>query len=79
MPSFYPEGNVALPSDDAMRSLHKIVGIGNSSGGFGGAGSVFSGNYGGGTPTQTPTTSSAIAYDLDPPNAIWHWNGSNWF
>jgi len=72
-----------LPSDDAQRSLLKIVdllggGIGVFTGG-GGSGSVFSGNYGGGPPTQTPTSSAAIAYDLDAPNAVWNWNGSVWF
>lgn len=75
MPTFYPEGNTSLPSDDAMRSLHKIVSNGSS----GGSGSVFSGHYGGGTPTQTPTGTSAIAYDLDAPFQVWNWDGSAWF
>lgn len=39
---------------------------------------VFSGYYGGGTPTQTPTTASAIADDLDSPYNHWVWNGSAW-
>lgn len=71
--TFYPEGTVSLPSDDAMRSLHKIAGAG-----AGGSGSVFSGHYGGGTPTDTPTSSAAIAYDLDAPFNMWTWNGSAW-
>lgn len=33
MPSFYPENNTAKPSDDEMRSLHKIVDGGGGSGG----------------------------------------------
>lgn len=84
MPTFYPEGNLSLPSDNEMRSLHKIVdllggGIGVFTGGGGGA--VFFGNYGGGTPTQTPTNpaNGAVAIDLDAPNPIWYWNGSAWF
>lgn len=83
MPRFFPEGNISLPSDDAMRSLAKIVdllggGVGVFTGGSG-SGSVFSGNYGGGPPTQTPTGTSGIAYDLDAPNATWMWDGSAWF
>lgn len=45
----------------------------------GGLVQVFSGNYGGGAPTAVPTTSAAIAYDLDAPNNQWLWNGTNWF
>jgi hypothetical protein len=37
MPNFYPEGDVSLPSDDAMRSLHKLV---NSGGGGSGTGNL---------------------------------------
>lgn len=53
----------------------------NQSGGGGGGGGVqrvFSGNYGGGTPSDTPIASEAIAYDLDPPNNFWIWTGSAW-
>lgn len=78
MPAFYPEGNTALPSDDAMRSLHKIISLGGGGSGSG-SGSVFSGNYGGAAPTQTPTTTSAVGYDLDSPFPVWYWNGSSWF
>lgn len=35
---------------------------------------VFNGHYGGGTPTQTPVGTAALAFDLDPPNATWNWN-----
>ena len=40
---------------------------------------VFSGFYGGGLPTDTPTTSAALAYDLDPPNTLYQWDGVNWY
>lgn len=46
MPSFYPENNTAKPSDDAMRSLHKLV---DGGGGGGGA------SAGNGAPTGATT------------------------
>lgn len=52
---------------------------------FGGSGSgtnnlqVFSGFYGGNLPTDTPTTSAAIAYDLDFPSTEYLWDGSIWY
>ena len=39
---------------------------------------VFSGHYGGGVPTDVPTTSAAIAYDLDPPYVMSKWDGAAW-
>lgn len=47
-------------------------------GGGGGATQVFSGNYGAGSPTQTPTTSAAVAYNLDAPYQIFTWDGAAW-
>jgi hypothetical protein len=38
---------------------------------------VFSGFYGGGLPTDTPTTSAAWAYDKDPPNTSYQWDSDN--
>lgn len=39
MPSFYPENDQILPSDDELRSLHKIASLsGAGSGGLGGSG-----------------------------------------
>lgn len=40
--------------------------------------SVFSGNYGGSTPSDSPIAAAAIAYDLDSPFNMWRWNGSAW-
>lgn len=39
---------------------------------------VFSGNYGGGAPTDVPTTTAAFAYDLDSPFDQWVWDGAAW-
>ena len=41
--TFYPEGTTSLPSDDAMRSLHKLVALGASGGGSGGIGAIYEG------------------------------------
>lgn len=46
--------------------------------GGGGAVQVFNGNYGGGPPTQTPSSSAAIAYDLDSPFTQFTWSGTSW-
>jgi hypothetical protein len=78
MPSYFPEGNTSLPSDNELRSLQKIVGLGGLAV-VGGAQQVFAGNYGGGTPTQTPTVVGSIATDLDAPNRMWVWTGTSWF
>jgi len=40
---------------------------------------VFSGFYGNSLPTDTPTTSAAVAYDLDFPHILYQWDGSNWY
>lgn len=47
-------------------------------GGGGALQEVFSGNYGGGVPTDTPLGSAAVAYDLDAPNDVWYWDGAAW-
>lgn len=52
--------------------------LGGPAGPGGGAAQVFSGNYGGGVPTDTPTTTAALAYDLDDPFTLWHWDGAAW-
>lgn len=52
----------------------------NSSGGGGtNAFQVFSGFYGGALPTDVPTTTAALAYDLDPPGALYFWDGLLWY
>lgn len=63
MPAFYPEGNRSLPSDNEMRSLHKIVdlGGGGSGGGGGGSGSVAQQVYTGAAPPATPTNPAIAA------------------
>jgi len=40
---------------------------------------VLSGFYSGGLPTDTPTTSAALAYDLDPPGVLYFWDGVIWY
>ena len=55
-----------------------------SSSGSGGGGStngvqVFSGFYGGLLPIDVPTTSAALAYDLDPPGVLYFWDGTIWY
>jgi hypothetical protein len=81
MPSFYPEDNVGLAQDNELRTLHKILGVLNAGGA--GNGSVITGHFGGAAPpsSPTPTNKGAIAYDLDPPNAVWNWDTETlqWF
>lgn len=43
MPNFYPEGDTSLPSDNEMRSLHKIVDLLNGGGSGSGIGSGLAG------------------------------------
>ncbi len=52
--------------------------LANGGGGGGGAAQVFSGHYAGGVPTDVPTTSAAIADDLDAPFNHWVWDGAAW-
>ena len=48
-----------------------------SGGGPGGAQQVFSGNYGGGEPSQTPTADEAIAIDTSTGD-LWKWYSGAW-
>jgi hypothetical protein len=79
-PTWMPEGATGKPNDTRLRTLQKILGSLNDGGGGGGGGvgAVYSGHYAGGAPTQTPTASAALAFDLDDPFTLWHWDGSNW-
>ncbi len=56
-----------------------IAGGSGGGGGGGGATQVFSGYYSEGAPTDTPTVTSALAYDKDPPHTLWQWDGSAWY
>ena len=40
---------------------------------------VFSGFYGNSLPTDVPTTSAALAFDLDSPHILYQWDGSQWY
>lgn len=75
MPQFYPELNASRPTDDAMRSLHKIVDLLNS--GAAGAGSVLVGN-GAPSAASIPVNKNAAAvyYQVDNAYAQWVWNPS---
>lgn len=80
-PGITPTTSAAVAYD--LQSPFKVWSWSGSAWNFSGSGAgsdqeVFSGNYGGGTPTQTPSTGSAIAYDLDSPFDSWVWNGSAW-
>lgn len=73
--TFYPEGNRALPSDNEMRSLHKLVDLFNS--GAGGAGGVYIGN-GAPSAASIPVNKNAAAvyYQRDNAYAQWVWDVS---
>lgn len=72
----YPEQTQPLVTDSEQRSLVKIAQLLYDSGG-GGEQQVFSGDYGGGTPTDTPTASAATAYDTSN-GTEWHWYANAW-
>lgn len=78
MPTWYPEGNLSLPSDDKMRSLHKICDLlGGGTGTFtgGGSGAVLIGD---GAPNSasipTNKTAAAVYYQRDNAYAQWVWD-----
>lgn len=66
MPSYFPEGDTALPFDNELRSLQKLVSQGGTGGG-GGGGTPIGGNYhivGTGTPAiDVPSTGYNEAYN----------------
>lgn len=72
MPSFYPEGNASKPSDNSMRSLHKLVDLANggltSSGGTGGGSA---GRYGSGSPEGVVTAPQGTTYARTDTGGFW--------
>lgn len=69
MPSFYPENDTIKPSDDEMRTLHKLV-----SGGGGGSGTYATGgNFSGsGSPEGVvPAEPGATYVDTDAPGTLY--------
>jgi len=58
--------------------LNLLSGQITAGGGACAGGELICGNYDGGAPTDTPTGSCAIAYDLDGSHNRWLWNGSAW-
>lgn len=79
MPNFYPEGNRSLPSDNEMRSLHKIVDLGGGgSGGSGGGGSGAVQVYQDRAPAAPDNPAlAAISYDSST-QVISQWTGAAW-
>lgn len=76
MPSFYPENNQILPSDNEMRSLHKIASLsGAGSGGSAGTGgSAGQQVYMNRAPNPPDNTSiPAVSYDSTT-GSLQHWN-----
>jgi len=81
MPLFYPENNQILPSDDDMRTLHKIASLnGAGSGGSSGTGSAgiqqvyYNRNP---APPLNPAF-DAISFDANGVITQWIGGGSSW-
>lgn len=66
MPSFLPEGNVSLPSDDEQRSLLKLVDLGGGTGSGGGTGLS-----GAGSPEGSVSASPGTTYLNTSDNSFW--------
>ena len=64
--------------DGLVFSALVAVACGIAQGGSSSAQQVFCGHYAGGTPTDVPTTACALAYDLDAPFALWHYESGVW-
>ncbi len=76
MPSYFPEGDTPLPSDDEMRSLQKLVSLGITA--ISGATGMYgptTGLFVGGVPTVVPAGEVAIAIDSDG-NQFQYFNGA---
>jgi len=61
---------MSIPDVLELALLKLIYDLAAAGGGLGGADEIFSGNYGGGVPTDVPTTTQAIAFDTS--------NGTQW-
>lgn len=68
MPSFFPEGNAALPTDSEMRSLIKIVDLL----GGGGSSSVGGGLAGVGSPEGVVTARPGQVYTDTSTGGFWN-------
>jgi len=66
MPSFYPEGNTSKPSDNSMRSLHKLVDLAG-----GGSGGGAAGKYGTGSPEGVVTAPPGTTYARTDTGGLW--------
>lgn len=73
--SFYPEGNTVLPSDDSMRTLHKIADAVVGGGGPGGTQQV----YTGAAPPAAPDNPAlpAVFYPTGG-GTLSQWDGAAW-
>lgn len=70
--TFYPEGTVALPSDNEMRSLHKIAALVASGGsGVGGSSQIYTGAA---PPAAPSNTASAAIFYPDGGGSIQQWD-----
>lgn len=79
MPSWYPENNLILPSDDEMRTLHKLAGLlGGGSGGSGGSGLGYQQVYQDRDPAAPDVPSKPAISFSSSTGVITQWNGSAW-
>lgn len=78
MPNFYPEGNRSLPSDNEMRSLHKIVDLGGGGSGGGGSGTGDVQVYMDRAPAAPDNPALAAISYASSDQVILQWNGSAW-
>lgn len=77
MLAFYPEGTKVLPSDDEMRTLHKLAFL-NGPGGGGGSGTGVQQVYQDRDPAAPDNPAfPAISYSSTT-GVITQWNGAAW-
>jgi hypothetical protein len=77
----YGSGVTPKIGDTERMLLVKLVTIGVGGGGGGGGGvsggGVTAGDYGGGVPSFTPTSSGAITFDTSN-GRVWNWYSGQW-